>query len=60
MVLLAVARARFGRLAAIGLFGPRVVLDPAAAEAFVLQGLELLQPAAFDRAETLKSHRIPQ
>ena len=56
---LAVARARLGLGAAVGMVVPGVVLDPAAAETFVLERLELLEPAAFDRAETLEPHDTP-
>ena len=56
----AVARSLLGLRAAVGMLDAGIAIDPAAAEVLVLQGLELLEPVALDRAEMLKLHDIPQ
>jgi hypothetical protein len=56
----AITRVVLGVRAAVGVLDAGITLDPAAAEVFILHGLELLESAALDRAERLKLHDIPQ
>jgi hypothetical protein len=56
----AITRVLLGVRAAVGVLDAGITLDPAAAEVFILHGLELREPAALGSAERLKLHDILQ